>query len=41
MKGNMFRIVMDRAHTSGDHYQGRLDLWAVKSSNKDDKESLV
>lgn len=33
MNGKFFRVVLDRDHTTGEHYQGRFDLWAIKNPN--------
>ena len=31
MNGKYFRVIIDKDHKSGDHIQGRFDLWAVKN----------
>jgi hypothetical protein len=38
VNGNAFRVVIDKAHTSGANIQGRFDLWVVKNSDYKIKE---
>lgn len=38
MTGNLFRVVMDKDHRTGEHYQGRFDLWAMKNDQNDEKD---